>query len=307
MTAAITTIRSYIRSYYDDVFQKEYFISILAFMGLIVTLNYSYPFAAINNQWLSFLFYYLLYLLPFSFAYALQWLYFKEDRAAFSKPWLWILLLSAPAIFAFRVNFNLQEIFTSNLSSAENFRFISSVINYGVKVIMLMVPVIIIWFIKDKKFLPLYGFSMHRNRKLYFSMLAFMIPLIVVAATLPDFLNTYPKAMREAGLYPAHNIPRLVFFELAYGLDFLSIEFFFRGFLIIAFIKYFGMRAIVPAACFYCCIHLGKPMAEAISSFFGGLLLGIISYHTLSIWGGLLIHLGIAWMMELATYISHHF
>ena len=90
-------------------------------------------------------------------------------------------------------------------------------------------------------------------------------------------------------------------------MDFLSIEFFFRGFLIITFIRYCGMRAIVPAACFYCCVHLGKPMAEAISSFFGGLLLGIISYNTLSIWGGLLIHVGIAWMMEIAAYVGHHF
>lgn len=276
-------------------------------MAVIISLNYSYSFAAGTNPWSSFLFDYILYLFPFGFAYALQWLYFKEGRMVFSKPWFWLLLFLAPAIFALRVNFNLQEGFIRTISSAENFRFVSSIVNYGVKVFVLMIPVIFIWLIKDKKYVVLYGFSMHRNRKLYFSMIAFMIPLIIIAASLPDFLHAYPKAMKEAGLYPAHNIPRLIFFELAYGLDFLSIEFFFRGFLIIAFIKYFGMRAIVPAACFYCCIHLGKPMAEAISSFFGGLLLGIISYHTLSIWGGLLIHLGIAWLMEIAAYISHHF
>jgi len=45
-------------------------------------------------------------------------------------------------------------------------------------------------------------------------------------------------------------------------------------------------------------------MGEAISSFAGGLLLGIISYHTKSIWGGFIIHLGIAGLMELAGFIS---
>lgn len=170
-----------------------------------------------------------------------------------------------------------------------------------------MLPVIFIWYIKDKQYFPLYGFTIHRHRKMYGLLLACMIPLIFAAALLPDFLNAYPKAIRDAGLYSSDSVYRYALFELAYGFDFLSIEFFFRGFLIIAFIKYFGMRAIVPAACFYCCIHFGKPMPEAISSFFGGLLLGIISYHTLSIWGGLFIHLGIAWLMEIAAYISHHF
>ncbi|MBP9098540.1 MAG: CPBP family intramembrane metalloprotease, partial [Ferruginibacter sp.] len=81
-------------------------------------------------------------------------------------------------------------------------------------------------------------------------------------------------------------------------------EFFFRGFLILSMVKLCGKQCIVPAACFYCCIHLGKPMGEAISSFAGGLLLGIISYHTKSIWGGFIIHLGIAGLMELAGFIS---
>jgi hypothetical protein len=30
------------------------------------------------------------------------------------------------------------------------------------------------------------------------------------------------------------------------------------------------------------------------------MLLGIVVYNTRSIWGGLLVHLGIAWMMEMA-------
>jgi membrane protease YdiL (CAAX protease family) len=56
-------------------------------------------------------------------------------------------------------------------------------------------------------------------------------------------------------------------------------------------------------ALFYFSIHLGKPMMEAVSSFFGGLILGSISYHSKSIWGGLLVHISIALLMELFGFI----
>jgi hypothetical protein len=46
-------------------------------------------------------------------------------------------------------------------------------------------------------------------------------------------------------------------------------------------------------------------MGEAISSFFGGLLLGIISYNTKSIQGGFILHVGIAAMMEIAGFSAH--
>jgi len=96
-----------------------------------------------------------------------------------------------------------------------------------------------------------------------------------------------------------------VLFELSYGTDFFSIELFFRGFLIVGFMKWVGKDAIIPMACFYCTIHFGKPLGECISSYFGGLLLGIVAYHTRSVYGGLFVHLGIAWLMELGGYIGN--
>lgn len=307
MQAALHSIIDYTRSYYDAVFRKGYFIGVLIMLAIIISINYSYSFYGVNDWWQSFALDYLLYLIPFSFAWILQWIYFKEDRSFFLKPWFWILVLVAPAIFAFRVNFSFHEDFARALLRPQNIQYTISVSNYIIKVIVLMLPVVVIWYLKDRRFFNLYGFSFSRHKKLYFFLLGLMIPFVLLAATLPDFLDAYPKALRSAGLYSSDGMAGFLLFELAYGLDFLSIEFFFRGFLIMAFIRYCGMRAIIPAACFYCCIHLGKPMAEAISSFFGGLLLGIISYHTLSIWGGLIIHLGIAWLMELAAYTSHYF
>lgn len=54
----------------------------------------------------------------------------------------------------------------------------------------------------------------------------------------------------------------------------------------------------------YCSIHFGRPLGEAISSLFGGYLLGVLALSTRSIWGGLLIHIGIAWGMEIAAFLQ---
>jgi hypothetical protein len=75
---------------------------------------------------------------------------------------------------------------------------------------------------------------------------------------------------------------------------------------VLAFVRFAGQDAILPMAVFYCSIHFGKPLAECISSFFGGMLLGIVVYHTKSIWGGLMVHLGIAWLMEAGAVIGNY-
>jgi len=138
-------------------------------------------------------------------------------------------------------------------------------------------------------------------------MLLIMLPLIAFASTQQDFLHTYPKLKQVAftnGMTP-HPFWYKLGFELSYGTDFLTIELFFRGFLVFAFVRWLGPDAVLPMAAFYCSIHFGKPLFECISSFFGGLLLGIIAYRTQSILGGIVVHLGIAWMMEAGGYIGN--
>ena len=137
-------------------------------------------------------------------------------------------------------------------------------------------------------------------------MLLIMVPVIALASTQNDFLRYYPKAkiLANIPMFSWKDKWRYLVFELCYGFDFISIEFFFRGFLILALLRICGPHCIIPVACFYCMIHLGKPMGEAISSFFGGTLLGIIAYNTGSIWGGLIVHLGIAWMMEIGGWMG---
>ena len=137
-------------------------------------------------------------------------------------------------------------------------------------------------------------------------MLLIMVPLVAAAATQKDFLAMYPKLSNVQFFLEENNswVYKLLY-ELSYGSDFVSIELFFRGFLILAFVKWAGKETILPMAVFYCTIHFGKPLGECISSFLGGIILGVITYRTKTILGGLIVHLGIAWLMELAGFIGN--
>ena len=145
--------------------------------------------------------------------------------------------------------------------------------------------------------------------KPYLIMLNIMIPLIFLASTQPDFLWKYPKLdniKNELATVENKWLNKLLC-ELTYGSDFISVEHFFSGFLNLGFIKIAGKDAILPMACFYCTIHFGKPLGECISSYFGGMFLCIIVFHTRSIMGGLTVHLGIAWLMELGAQSGKSF
>jgi len=167
-----------------------------------------------------------------------------------------------------------------------------------------MIPVILLWYIKDRKNQPFYGIKRTGHLSPYLLMLLIMVPVVALASTQQDFLSMYPRAHVIVGLHPPPSRWQYLLYELCYGFDFVSIEFFFRGFLILSLASICGPRCILPVACFYCTIHFGKPMGEAISSFWGGLLLGIVSFNTQSIWGGLMVHLGIAWLMEAGGWLG---
>ncbi len=304
----MSSVFKYIKSFYVKDFNSYYFLLILLLLGIVIYLNYWHGleknFAGGGKSKLShFAGYYLMYFIPFFTAFFLQ-LFFLKDCSYFQNKWFWIIVLLAPAFFSFRVNFNFQDILLKKIWTGDELKYWLRCISWIVRVVVLMIPVFIIWFIKDKGNQPFYGINALGNAKPYFIMLLLMVPLIALASTQKDFLHTYPKVKFLYSLSFANEKWRYVLHELCYGFDFLSIEFFFRGFLILSLVKTCGPHSIIPVACFYCTIHLGKPMGEAVSSFWGGLLLGIVSYNTGSVWGGVIVHLGIAWMMELGGFLG---
>ncbi len=218
------------------------------------------------------------------------------------SPRFLFLMLLAPLLFSWKMVFDFNLPFSAD--AALN-AYWNHVLYWPMKLALISAVLYLIWRtgVREKHF---YGATLQGfEPKPYWLMLLIMMPLIAAASTQPDFLHTYPKLKHIAFLPEAQSRPWQPWvFELGYGSDFVTIGLFFRGFLVLGLSRWLGKDAILPMACFYCTIHFGKPLGECISSFFGGLILGVVTYHTRTIFGGLMVHLGIAWLMELGGYLG---
>lgn len=295
-------IFGYLRNYFLEVDKRNFVLSCL-FVAIAIFINYYHglnkriSILPIGQQYLSW---YAIFLTSFSFAYI--GLALCTQASVFRHRKFVILLLLAPAVFAWKMSFK----FSINLSPETLLNaYWNQVIYWPVKMLVVTLVLLVFWklFSNTESF---YGLSAQNfSAKPYGFMLILMIPLVAAASTQPDFLAVYPKLQNIAFLANKQDSGWYkLWFELSYGSDFIGIELFFRGFLVLAFAKWAGKDAILPMALFYCTIHFGKPLGECISSFFGGLILGVVTYHTRTIYGGLIVHLGIAWLMELGGYLG---
>ncbi len=273
------------------------FTAVLVFINFRFGLNQKINSASFGGTYVGW---YVVFLSALAVPYWLVSVFKKEPL--FAKGSFVLLLLIAPAIFSWKMAASPSFFLSANEGVNA---YWNAVLYWPVKLVVVMGCLLVVWKLFSPE-QPFYGFSTKGfSIKPYLLMLAFMVPLIAAASFQPDFLNMYPK------MATLQQVPNEAFkgfyqflYELSYGSDFLGIELFFRGFLVLAFLKYAGKEAILPMAVFYCTIHFGKPLAECISSFFGGLVLGVVTYHTRSIWGGLIVHLGIAWLMELGGFLG---
>ncbi len=252
------------------------------------------------DEWGQYVSWVVVFAFSMGFTYG-AWMWLTK-KMLFSNSRFTFLFAIATVLFAWKMSGNFQFDFAADAATNTYFNAITY---WPLKLIIVMAALLVTWFCVDRQ-QPFYGFSTRQFTPLpYLILLGLMVPLIAAAATQPDFLAVYPKMQNVLFLQTESSTDMHKFFyELSYGTDFFTIELFFRGFLVLAFAKYAGKDAILPMAVFYCTIHFGKPLGECISSFFGGLILGVITYNTKTIWGGLLVHLGIAWLMEIAGALS---
>jgi len=147
-----------------------------------------------------------------------------------------------------------------------------------------------------------------KKLKPYFLILAMVTPLIVAASFLPDFQRAYPqyKPWQFQEVFGLSMQQRAAIFEVSYATGFVAVESLFRGAMAITMVRIMGPRAVLAMASLYCVFHFGKPAGEAVAAFFGGYALGVLAIHSRSILGGLVVHLGVAMLMESLGYL-HHF
>ncbi len=291
-------ILGYIRNYLQHSDKKIIFISSF-FCALLIFLNYHFQpdltFLKNSSFGIKLLFRAGVFMVAFGIPVLIQRT-ITEPRPPLPSSFYQLFFI-AVLLFAFKYHFRFQLPFTAN----SDINTIWNKMLYWPLLLVIMITALFAirrWLIREE---TIWGTRYTISGwKPYWMMLLFMLPLVSLAATQPDFQAVYPKLSQLSATGNLNEIPawQALLFELSYGSDFVTIELFFRGFLIIGFARWLGKDAILPVAVFYCSIHFGKPLGECISSFFGGMLLGIVVYNTRSIWGGLLVHLGIAWMME---------
>lgn len=73
-------------------------------------------------------------------------------------------------------------------------------------------------------------------------------------------------------------------------LDLIGWEFFFRGWILFAYVRKFGHEAIWLQAVPFALAHVSKPEIEALSTIFGGFAFGWVAYRTKSFVWPFLIH-----------------
>lgn len=141
-------------------------------------------------------------------------------------------------------------------------------------------------------YISLRGFR--RHAWIYAALFAAVLPLVIIASTTPSFRETYPFYRLANRSYVD-----LIVWELLYAVQFLSLEFFFRGFMLEGLRRALGANAIFVMLVPYCMIHFSKPMPETLGAIGAGLILGTLAMRTRSIWGGVLIHIGVALAMDI--------
>lgn len=295
------TIISYLKNYISAI-HKPLFACAVLFTALAVYINYAFGL----NRAISrlgglplFLAWYAVFLLAFGYGYLLQVVFLKST--VFRQKRFLALLLLAPAVFAWKMSAHIEYDLATDMFQND---YWNDVVYWPFKLVVMLCAIYLLHRFFDRE-TPFYGVTSEGFKaRPYVLMLLVMIPLIAAAATQRDFLSMYPRFQNVPYLLQPGRGWHKLLYELSYGSDFFSIELFFRGFLVLAFARWVGKEAILPMAIFYCTIHFGKPLGECISSFVGGLILGVVAYNSRSIIGGFLVHVGIAWLMELGGYLG---
>jgi membrane protease YdiL (CAAX protease family) len=123
--------------------------------------------------------------------------------------------------------------------------------------------------------------------------LAFVIPAMILVASQPDFGTYYPFYKASSRSWAD-----FLMWEAMYGLQFLALELFFRGWMLGALRQSMGSAAVFAMAVPYCMIHYGKPYLETHGAIVAGIVLGSLALRTRSIYAGFLVHVTVAYAMD---------
>ncbi|MEZ0608171.1 CPBP family intramembrane glutamic endopeptidase [Fibrella sp. WM1] len=315
-----------IRTYLRADFKPGLYAATAAWISLLIGINYaiglentiidSQPFNPWRPVW-----YFGLYTTAYYGAFWL-WSRFHHRHDIWQNRLFWQHTLVALVVYSYAVGSSVYADLARRVEDMRLYPYVHRILGNLHSILTILLPLVLYYYLIDKAQNGFYGLQPKRKGLLvYLTLLLLMVPVIALAATQPDFLLAYPT-YRDTGAHLALNVPEwltILGYELAYGWDFVPTELLFRGFLVIGLGRFINPKPVgsvadqtaltlpgpvLPMIIWYASIHFGRPLGETISSLFGGYILGVLALSTRSIWGGLFIHIGIAWLMEAAAFLA---
>ncbi|MDH3710335.1 MAG: CPBP family intramembrane metalloprotease [Cyclobacteriaceae bacterium] len=300
-----------------ETWNLRLYLSVAILLVISITLNYLFDFQdtyirSLGSFWVKWLAMFLFMLMPFLVVCGILY------AAKFRRHWItsrdfWICTLVGFAILGFDRSFTGFASWIDHLNRVD-FYFYFRILSKATSLLTLVLPLLIFYWLYEQPKDPLktfYGLRLGKTKLgPYFKLLAVASMFIILGSFMGDLSGYYPRYAVSGGVQyaHAHELPFYVpvlMYESAYGSNFIGVELFFRGYLILAFTRTLGPYAVLAMVPAYAFLHFGKPLPETISSVFGGYILGVITYNTRNIYGGIIVHVGIAWLMELMGYLQN--
>lgn len=136
----------------------------------------------------------------------------------------------------------------------------------------------------------------------YAGILFVALPAVVAVSFSSEFQAKYPLLEVRDG--SQIDLAQMLIWWAFYAVQFLAIESFFRGFLVLGLADAFGMNAVLIAMLPYLAIHFSKPPLEAAASIVGALIMGILALRSRSIWLGVVVHIAVAGTMDVSSLLQ---
>lgn len=170
--------------------------------------------------------------------------------------------------------------------------------NAGCLVFMLALPLVLGWMVAGQSpgSTGLRVRGTFRDAPVYGVLYLLCLPLLALVSRQPNFTSVYPIFRAPAGnlLHPDY-----VLFEGSYFLQFLAVEYFFRGWMTLGLKPSLGRASVLVMLAPYCMIHFHKPFPEALAAVGAGLLLGMLSWNNGTVVWGWLLHYAVGLSMNL--------
>ena len=165
----------------------------------------------------------------------------------------------------------------------------------------IILPMVVIKFwLKDS--IKAYGWQKGEVAQHWLGYVLLAAPIMVfaiIASFGEAFPNFYPFYK-----YASRSWFDLIAWEAIYIMQFIAVEFFFRGFLVNGLRLPFGSLSIAVMSLPYLMLHFPKLWPEAFGAILFGFFLGILALQSRSIWGGVAVHVSIALTMDIAALIQ---